>query len=282
MSRRDPRTTARRAGPLRLALTSIVALAIGAFPSAACSDDDGEASKGLTVFAAASLTDAFTRIAGAFEETEAGVSIALNFEGSQALRTQLEQGAEADLFAPANTEQMEMALDSGLVGEFAAIFARNRLIVITPAANPANIETLQDLASPGVKLVLANEDVPVGAYSRQFLENTSADPAFGEEFKDRVLANVVSEESNVRQVASKVQLGEADAAIVYASDVTDGLADDIATVEIPDRLNVVAEYPIAVTSDPPNADSAAAFIAFVLSEEGQAILADSGFLGAPP
>jgi molybdate transport system substrate-binding protein len=130
--------------------------------------------------------------------------------------------------------------------------------------------------------VLANEDVPVGTYSRQFLDNASADAAFGAGYRVDVLANLVSEESNVRQVAAKVQLGEADAAIVYTSDVTPDLAADVATIEIPDALNEIAAYPIALTADAGNASAARAFIDFVLGEDGQAILVRHGFLAANP
>jgi molybdate transport system substrate-binding protein len=274
------------------AITAIMALAL-----TGCGDDDGEdsprdasprateqgaVSGDITVFAASSLTEAFSEIGDAFEDAHSGTSVEFNFDGSQALRTQLEQGARADLFASANTSQMDMAVESGVVASDSEIFARNRLVVIVPKDNPGAIQSLQDLANPGIKLVLANEDVPVGAYSRRFLDKASADPAFGAGYRDDVLANLVSEESNVRQVAAKVQLGEADAAIVYTSDVTEDLAEDVATIEIPDALNEIATYPIALTAEPGSPSAAQAFIEFVLSEQGQAILVRHGFLPAAP
>ena len=274
-------------------------VAVFALAAIACGDDD-DANAGstpatsmvstpatavsgdLTVFAASSLTEAFTEIGDAFKTAHPGTSVTFNFDGSPALRTQLEQGARADIFASANTAQMDMAVASGVVEDQTSVFARNRLVVIVPSDNPAGIESLQDLANDGVKLVLANEDVPVGQYARQFLDKASADPAFGASFKDDALANLVSEETNVRQVAAKVQLGEADAAVVYSSDVTPDLASDVSRIDIPDALNQLATYPVAVTSEAGNPDAARAFIAYVTGEEGQAILVKHGFLRANP
>jgi molybdate transport system substrate-binding protein len=264
-------------------------LALPAFALfAACSDDDETAptvptsttasvSGKITVFAAASLTEAFSEIGDAFRVANPGVSVTFNFGGSQELRTQLEQGAGADVFASADKRQMEMAAASGVVPADSTAFARNRLVVIAPANNEAGIATLQDLARPGVKLVLANADVPVGGYSRQFLERASADPAFGLGYGEAVLANLVSEESNVKQVAAKVQLDEADAGIVYSSDVTAELSEAVIPIDIPDELNQIATYPIALTSETSNEEAALAFVAFVLSDQGQAILTAHGF-----
>ena len=160
------------------------------------------------------------------------------------------------------------------------IFARNVLVVVVPAKNPAGIQTLQDLAKPNLKLVLTNKEVPVGNYARQALEKMSQDPAFGPDFSKRVLANLVSEETNVRQVAAKVQLGEADAGIVYSTDVTPALRDAVRVIQIPPELNVIAKYPIAVVKGAQNEAGARAFIAYVLSPAGQTILVRHGFLAA--
>lgn len=257
-----------------LALTLAIVAA-----GAACGDDDGDSSE-VTVFAAASLTDAFTQLGDAFHAANPDAGATFNFAGSQDLRVQLEQGAEADVFVSADTKQMDIAVESGVVAGQSSVFARNRLAVIIPEASEAGIAKLQDLANPGVKLVLANADAPAGNYARQFLDRAAADAAFGPGYKDAVLANIVSEESNVRQVAARVQLDEADAGIVYISDVTPELAADVITIDIPDELNQIARYPIALTSDPSEPDAAQAFINFVLSSEGQAILAAHGFMGA--
>jgi len=173
----------------------------------------------LTVFAAASLTDAFTEIGENFEAANPGVTVTFNFAGSQALRTQIEEGAPADVFASAHAKEMDTLVAGNFVDTSAPqIFLNNKLVVILPAENPAGIEKLEDLTTPGLKLVLAAEEVPVGTYARQSLELMNAQ--FGTEFKDKVLANVVSNEDNVKQVVAKVQLGEADAGIVYTSDAT--------------------------------------------------------------
>ncbi len=228
----------------------------------------------LTVFAAASLTDAFGEIGQAFEAAHPGVTVTFNFGGSQALRTQIEEGAPADVFASANTKEMEALAAAGLAAADAPqIFLTNKLMVILPADNPAALETLEDLARPGVKLVLAAEEVPVGKYARQAIDLMGT--AFGAEFKEQVMANVVSNEDNVKQVVAKVQLGEADAGLVYTSDAV--AAPDLKTLEIPAELNVVAKYPIAALVDSADTDLAAQFIAYVLSTEGQAILAKWGF-----
>lgn len=234
----------------------------------------GSSDNTLTVFAAASLTDAFTELAAAYEVANPGATVLLNFAGSQALRTQIEQGAQADVFASANDRHMQSLVDAGLIdAQAVADFATNRLVVIVPASNPAAVVTLDDLARPGIKLVLAAADVPVGNYTRQMLANA------GDEFAQAVLANVVSEETNVRVVLNRVVLGEADAGIVYATDARAGGAD-VLTIDIPDPLNVPASYPLAPLSASRQPDNAARFVDFVLSAEGQAILASYGF--GPP
>lgn len=229
----------------------------------------------LTVFAAASLTDAFTEIGKNFEAANPGAVVNFSFGGSQMLRTQIEQGAQVDVFASANTKEMDTLVSSGLVGAgTATIFLTNQLVVILPAENPANITSLRDLSKAGLKLVLAAEEVPVGKYARQALDNM--DRSIGPSFKDKVLANVVSNEDNVKQVVAKVQLGEADAGIVYISDAV--AAVELKRIEIPAADNVIAEYPIAVLIQSTNTDVARAFVGYVLSPEAQAVLQKWGFL----
>jgi molybdate transport system substrate-binding protein len=233
----------------------------------------------LTIFAAASLTDAFTEIAQAFSAEHPDVSIEFNFAGSQQLRTQLEQGAMADVFASANTKEMNAAVQSGLIASGAQqTFVRNRLAVIVPKDNPGSIAELKDLAGPGLKIVLAAANVPVGDYTLTALEKMNGD--FGRTFSATVLSNVVSHEDNVKQVVAKVQLGEADAGIVYTSDVTPAVVGQVRVLEIPDRYNIVAEYPIAVLKLALHSDLAQDFVKYVLSDAGQTILQRWGF--APP
>jgi len=228
----------------------------------------------LTVFAAASLTDAFIEIGAAFDAANPGVTTTFNFGGSQTLRTQIEEGAPVDVFASANAKEMDTLVTSSFVTtDIAQVFLTNKLVVILPADNPAALEKLEDLANPGIKLVLAAEEVPVGKYSRQAFD--LMDASFGTGFKDKVLANVVSNEDNVKQVVAKIQLGEADAGIVYTSDAI--AAPDLKTIEIPADLNVIAKYPIAPLVNSENTELAAQFIEYVLSAEGQSVLAKWGF-----
>ena len=228
----------------------------------------------LIVFAASSLTDAFGEISKAFEAANPGVTVTLNFAGSGALRTQIEEGAPADVFASASGKEMDTLVTGSFVTkDVPQIFLTNKLVVILPANNPAALKKLEDLAKPGIKLVLAAETVPVGNYARQALDKMNG--SFGADFKDKVLANVVSNEDNVKQVVAKVQLGEADAGIVYISDSI--AAPELKSIEIPADLNIIAKYPIAPLTKSENADLAAKFIEYVLSAEGQAVLAKWGF-----
>lgn len=239
----------------------------------------------LNVFAAASLAEAFGEIAREFERAHPGVRVQLNLAGSQQLVAQIEQGATADVFASADTGWMDEARDRALIAGADSIFARNRLIVIVPRTNPARIGRLQDLARHGVKLVLGAEAVPIGRYSREVLRNLSRDPAAGPDFATRVLANVVSEEDNVKSVVGKVQLGEADAGLVYRSDVTPATSRFVRFIVIPDSANLVASYPIAIMKSAPHPELARQFVTSVLSIPGQHAIERHGLIpvsGAAP
>ncbi len=228
----------------------------------------------LTIFAAASLTDAFTEIGESFEAANPSVTVTFNFGGSQTLRTQIEEGAPVDVFASANAKEMDtLVTGSFIASNTPQIFLTNQLVVILPTNNPAGIEKLEDLAKPGIKLVLAAEEVPVGRYSRESF--ALMDTAFGNDFLSTVLANVVSNEDNVKQVVAKVQLGEADAGIVYTSDSV--AAPGLKSIEIPAELNVIAKYPIAPLVNSENTELAQVFVDYILSAEGQAILEKWGF-----
>jgi molybdate transport system substrate-binding protein len=234
----------------------------------------------LMIFAAASLTDAFKEMAARIEQANPGTKLTFNFAGSPTLRTQLAQGARADVFASADEPNMNGAEKDGTISGEPRTFARNLLVVVVPANNPAGINTLQDLAKPKIKLVLTNKDVPVGNYARQALTKMSQGPVFGNDFSTRVLANLVSEETNVKLVVSKVHLGEADAGMVYSTDVTPAVRSAVKVIDISPEFNVMAKYPIAVVQGTRNHAGARAFIAYVLSPTGQAILARHGFLVA--
>ncbi len=235
-------------------------------------------SRQLYIFAAASLTEPFSEIIRAFEKSHPDVDVIPNFAGSQQLAQQIAQGAPVDVFASANQNQMKAAIASGRVNAGdEQIFVNNRLVVIVPADNPAGITSLQDLSKPGYSLILADEAVPVGRYSLIFLEQASQDPALGAGYKDAVVENVVSFEENVKAVLSKIILGEADAGIVYSSDV--GPADEsrLMKLDIPDPLNVQAAYYLAPINDSQGSGLAQEFIASILAPAGQDSLSRFGF-----
>lgn len=241
--------------------------------------NDSSQSRTLTVYAAASLTDAFNEIGKAFAAEHPSVVVAFNFGGSQNLRTQIEQGANADVFASANTREMDTLVNGNFIAKGAPkVLLTNQLVLILPKDNPAGIASLEDLSKPGLKLVLAAEEVPAGRYARQILENLNAQ--FGADYKDKVLANVVSNEDNIRQAVTKVQLGEADASIVYVSDAV--AVSGLQRIEIPADVNVIAEYPIAPLIQSKNSELADEFIAYVLSRDGQATLQKWGFTPIAP
>lgn len=272
----DAPTTASAAAPTEAsttAPTTVPTAAPTAVPTAATST-----ASELTIFAAASLTDAFEEIATAFEAANPGTEITYNFAGSQQLAAQLNEGAPADVFASANGRQMEVAIKgTRVVSGTQKAFVRNRLVVITPKDNPAGITTLQDLTKPGLKLILADAAVPVGQYSLDFLAKASALAEYTENYSPTVLANVVSFEDNVRSVLTKVALGEGDAGIVYTTDAALD-AENIQQIMIPDALNTIASYPIAPIADSANPAMAQAFIDYIIAPEGQQILVKYGFI----
>ncbi len=235
----------------------------------------------LTVLAAASLTDAFKEIGAAFEKANAGVKVTFSFAGSQALRTQIQQGAKADVFASADTNNMDPVKADNLLGNTPQIFTRNVLTVIIPKANPAGLKELKDLAKPGIKLIFEDASVPAGNYTLQVLDKLSADPAYGSDFKTKVLANVVSKETDVKAVVSKVSLGEGDGGVVYTTD-QQVAADKLSAIPIPDQYNVIATYPIATLKASANPALALKFVDFVLGADGQAVLKKYGFAPLAP
>jgi molybdate transport system substrate-binding protein len=247
-------------------------MALGACSSNDASGGDGGApATELTVFAASSLTAAFTQIGSDFEAARLGTTVAFNFGSSGDLAASIESEGTADAFASASETYMDEVSDKvGVSGR--ADFAQNRLVVITPPDNPAGVTSLEDLTKPGVQVVLAAEGVPVGDYARESLKSAGIEKA--------VLANVVSNEEDDASVVAKVTSGEADAAIVYVSDVTSAVASQVNAVRIPDAVNVVAAYPIAVVSSTTHLETAQSFVDYVTGPDGQATLADFGFL--PP
>ncbi len=228
----------------------------------------------LSISAAASLTEAFGAIGDAFEASHPGTKVEFNFAGSQILRTQIEQGAPVDVFAAADFAQME-PLEKARLVRAPRVFAHNELVVVA-SAKSGKVKGLADLARPGIRIVAAGETVPVGRYTAQLLSKMNATGLWGDDFQSRFTANVVSRETNVRAVLAKVLLGEADAGVVYRTDVA--ASDGVAIIEIPARSNVIATYPIAVVARTESADLAEAFVSLVLGEEGQKALRSRGFL----
>lgn len=238
-----------------------------------------EEEKALTIYAAASLTDSFQALGDAFRQEQGDVTVLFNFSGSQRLAQQLTNGAPGDLFASADERQMRAAVEGGRIDENSvSVFAHNSLIVVMPRGNPAELSGIEDLANPGIRLVLATPEVPVGHYTRLFLQKASRPDWLGAGFQDEVLANVSSLELNVRAVLTKVSLGEADAGIVYASDVVGKADANVETLQIPEALNVTGDYLIAPVNGGENPEQAGAFVAFVRSPQGQSILRQFGFL----
>lgn len=224
----------------------------------------------ITVHAASSLKEAFTEIERGFESANPGVSVSLNLAGSPELRTQIEHGAPADVIASADVKHMAALVEEKLAGP-STLFTCNEPVVVTPAgeAKPA---TFADLAGTD-RLVFGTPELPIGAYTERILEAASKDSPG---FREKVEANVVSRELNVRQVLAKVTLGEANAAFVYRTDALSA-GDSVRVIDVPAAYNVQAEYPIAALTGSRHPEEAAAFVAFVLSSAGQASFTRRGF-----
>lgn len=234
-------------------------------PSPSASTASGDALAGdITVFAAASLTGTFTEIADAFEDAHPGVHVTLNFAGSSALVTQLTEGAPADVFASADEANMTKAQDAGLIDGDPEIFASNTLEIAVPPGNPAGIGSFDDLARPGLRLVVCAPQVPCGAATREVAELAG------------VTLTPVSEENAVTDVLGKVAAGEADAGVVYRTDVI-AAGDSVEGVEFPESDFVINRYPIAVLAGSSAPDVAAAFATFVRGPSGREILDAAGF-----
>ena len=230
----------------------------------------------LNVFGAASLTAAFGEIKTKFEAANPNVTVTYNFAGSNTLATQITNGAPADVFASADTNNMQKV--NTLVNT-PQTFARNNVVVIIPANNPGNIKTLHDLANKGVKIAVAGPSVPVGNYTLEVLSKMGQSSEYGPAYESAVKANFVTQETSVSGVVQKVELGEVDAGYVYVSDAFTA-GSKVSSITIPDQYNIVADYPIATVKDSTHPTQAEAFVQYVLSPDGQAILEQYHFLPA--
>jgi molybdate transport system substrate-binding protein len=231
----------------------------------------------ITVFAAASLREAFDAAGPAFTQAT-GTVVTFSYGGSDTLATQIREGAPADVFASANEKQMGVLVDAQRVRGTPHTFARNRLALIVPTANPAHIGGLADLARPGTRVVLAAVTVPVGGYARAAFAHAAGTPGFPADFAAAVEHNVVSNELDVKAVATKIALGEGDAGVVYVTDVTPELAAKVTMLPFPPGVSPDAVYPLAVLTTAPNPSGAQAFVDFILSPAGQRFLHARGFL----
>lgn len=234
--------------------------------------DGGDKKQGrtLTIFAASSLIDAFGELGKTFEKQNEGVEVKQSFESSSTLLIQIQQGAPADVFASAAQEEMDTAMKDGLVAGKPEVFVKNREIIMVPNDNPANIQYFQDVANPGVRLVLAQRDVPAADYALQILDKANA--RYGDNFEKQVLSNVVSGESDVRASVNRVVVGDADATFGYASDYTIDIRDRVMVVPIPPDLNIIATYPIAALKGAKDPELAKKWVELVTSKEGQHVL----------
>lgn len=242
-------------------------------PLAGCGSDDAKKDSGaktgasgtpkadLTVLAASSLTDVFKAAGAAYEKSHPGTKITFSFAGSQELAAQVKQGAPADALVTADTKTMDgLKSDTGTP----TVIAKNRLVIATVEGNPKKVDELKDLADSTLKVVLAAPEVPVGRYSKKILDS------------QKIVVKPVSEEPNVRAVLSKVELGEADAGLVYKTDAATATGK-VDAVEIPDAQNAIAQYPAATLKTSKNSEAAAAFVQWLSTPEAQKILKDAGF-----
>lgn len=235
----------------------------------------------LNVFAAASLTESFNQIASAYQKAHPSIAIKLNFNGSQILEQQIANGAPADIFASADLTNMQKASTASLVGT-SQVFVKNRLTVIIPTSNPGHITSLLDLARKGVKIDIEANTVPAGKYSLQVLDKMAQSPTYGPSYESAVKANFVSEETDVKSVVTKVQLGEADAGFVYVTDDTTAVSSQLQMIQIPDNFNVIAQYPIAVVKNSAHSSDAQAFLQYIVTAPGQDILQQFHFIVINP
>jgi len=271
--------------PLAVALVSILVIAAacstvgaGSRGESVAADPGPTAVLELTVFAGASLKDALAAVKTAYEAAVPGTTVTIATDSSATLRTQIEQGAPADLFLSADERNPLALVEAGLADGDASAFAVNRLTVVVPSDNPAGIASPADLARPNVTIVAAGDEVPISGYARQVVARLASLPGYPGDFTAAYAANVVSKEANARAVLAKIELGEADAAIVYVTDAR--ASEGVSAIEIPPKANVMASYAGVVVRTAPHLAEARAFLDWLAGPRGQGILAGFGF-GAP-
>jgi molybdate transport system substrate-binding protein len=229
----------------------------------------------LTVFAAASLSGVLEEVKPAYESTHPGTTLTVSTDSSAALEAKIEQGAAADVFLSADTANPQKLVQKGLSAGEPVVFAVNRLAIVVASGNPGGIGTPADLAGPGVKVIAAGDEVPITKYARQLVHNLAKEPGYPTDFAAAYGRNVVSKEDNVKAVIGKIELGEGDVAIVYATDAK--ASTKVTTVDIPEGANVSASYSGAVVGASGHPEAARAFLGWLTSPDGKAILTSSGF-----
>jgi molybdenum ABC transporter, periplasmic molybdate-binding protein len=260
---------------LGLVAVALAACTSGATPPAAGKTDP---SANLTIYGAASLKDALDKAKPAWEALNPSSKLTISTDSSAALETQIEQGAPADVFLSADATNPKKLVDKGLATGATVTFARNKLIVIVPTANPAGIETPVDVARRGIKIIAAGDAVPITKYTTELIANLAREPGYPSDFVAACTANIASKEDNVKAIVAKIELGEGDAGIVYVTDAR--TSTKVATVAVPATANVQATDVGVVVKASPNGKAARAFLDWFAGPDGQAILAGFGFL--PP
>lgn len=241
-----------------------------------CAPQPTSSESSVTVYAAASLREAFEELAGAYAE-ETGVQVVLSFDSSSALRTQIEEGAPADVFASADLVNAKTLVDAGLTDGPAQTFAANALAIVVPVDDPAGVDDWTDLARSGLRVIAAGEEVPITRYAQELVDNLARRPDAPEGFADAYAANVLSREDNVRAVLAKIEVGEGDAAIVYETDAQSSA--DAASIAVPAEANVVAEYAVVALAG--GGSRAIGFVSWLLAGAAQSSLAAHGFRPPP-
>jgi molybdate transport system substrate-binding protein len=246
--------------------------------SARASSPAGPAAVHLTIFAAASLAGVLDDVKEAYTAGHPGTTLTISTDSSAALVTQIEQGAPADVFLSADTTNAQKLVSGGFSTGEAVVFASNKLVIIAPADNPAGVSSPSDLAKPGLKIIAALDEVPITTYAKQLVANLAKEPDYPTGFEAAYAASVASKEDNVKAVVAKIEIGEGDAAIVYATDAKG--STKVTTIPVPDSANVTARYAGVVIGASPDQEPARTFLAWLTGPDGQAVLSRFGFL--PP
>jgi molybdate transport system substrate-binding protein len=249
----------------------------GGSAPAATSDapPSGAPAADLEIYGAASLKAALANVKEAYEAADPGTTLTVSIDSSSALETKIEQGAPADVFLSADMANPKKLVDGGFASGDVVPFAGNQLVIITPIDDPAGIASPRDLAKPGVKIIAADDKVPITTYATHLVENLAREAGYPTDFATAYANNIVSKEENVAGVVNKVGLGEGDAGIVYVTDAR--ASDKVAPVEVPDSANVPATYGGVVVKASPDQEAAKAFLDWLAGTDGQAILASFGF-----